>query len=72
MYPCRRHLHLHQDAASRTILCGDLNKKGQTGMNWKSRFFKLSPRELQYYDRDTLKGSIKVDGATVKVRGAAG
>ena len=65
--PSRSPLSLYQDAASRTILCGDLNKKGQTGMNWKSRFFKLSPRELQYYDRDTLKGSIKVDGAAVKV-----
>jgi hypothetical protein len=29
-------------------------------MNWKIRFFKLTPRELQYFDRETLKGSIKV------------
>ena len=35
-------------------------------MNWKSRFFKLTPRELQYYDKDILKGSIKLDGAIVK------
>ena len=35
-------------------------------MNWKSRFFKLTPRELQYYDKDMLKGSIKVEGAILK------
>ena len=51
---------LGEDVSNRIILCGDLLKKGQTGMNWKSRFFKLTPRELQYYDRETLKGSIKV------------
>ena len=57
---------LGEDAMSRTIICGDLQKRGQTGMNWKSRFFKLTPRELQYYDKDILKGSIKLDGAIVK------
>ena len=57
---------LGEDAMSRTIICGDLQKRGQTGMNWKTRFFKLTPRELQYYDKDILKGSIKLDGAIVK------
>jgi hypothetical protein len=51
---------LGEDVANRIILCGDLLKKGQTGMNWKNRFFKLTPRELQYFDREALKGSIKV------------
>ena len=51
---------LGEDVSNRVILCGHLLKKGQTGMNWKSRFFRLTPRELQYYDRDALKGSIKV------------
>lgn len=51
---------LGEDTSSRVILCGDLLKKGQTGMNWKSRFFKLTPKELQYFDREALKGSIKV------------
>ena len=49
-----------EDTSNRVILCGDLLKKGQTGMNWKSRFFKLTPKELQYFDREALKGSIKV------------
>jgi hypothetical protein len=51
---------LGEDVSNRVILCGNLLKKGQSGMNWKIRFFKLTPRELQYFDRETLKGSIKV------------
>eukprot|EP00596_Hydrurales_sp_CCMP1899_P005218 CAMPEP_0119052392 /NCGR_PEP_ID=MMETSP1177-20130426/73707_1 /TAXON_ID=2985 /ORGANISM="Ochromonas sp, Strain CCMP1899" /LENGTH=720 /DNA_ID=CAMNT_0007031945 /DNA_START=118 /DNA_END=2280 /DNA_ORIENTATION=+ len=57
---------LGEDIGNRIILCGELLKKGQTGINWKNRFFKLTPRELQYFDREALKGSIKIDGATVK------
>ena len=57
---------LGEDASSRTIICGDLQKKGQSGMNWKGRFFRLSPRELQYYEKETLKGTIKIDGAIVR------
>jgi hypothetical protein len=51
---------LGEDVGNRIILCGELLKKGQTGINWKNRFFKLTPRELQYFDRESLKGSIKV------------
>jgi hypothetical protein len=51
---------LGEDIGNRIILCGELLKKGQTGINWKNRFFKLTPRELQYFDRESLKGSIKV------------
>ena len=57
---------LGEDGSNRTIVCGEMLKKGQSGMNWRSRFFKLTPRELQYFDRETLKGSVKVDGAILK------
>jgi hypothetical protein len=51
---------LGEDVINRVILCENLLKKGQSGMNWKIGFFKLTPRVLQYFDRETLKGSIEV------------
>jgi hypothetical protein len=54
----------HQDV--RTVLCGELQKRGQRGINWKNRFFKLTPKELLYYERDSLKGTFSTDGAILK------
>lgn len=48
------------DETHRIVLSGYLLKKGQRGMSWKRRYFRLTPRELQYYDEDVLKGSNKV------------
>jgi hypothetical protein len=50
----------------RTIICGELQKKGQRGINWKNRFFKLTPRDLQYFEKDTLKGKFPLEGAYLK------
>ena len=56
-----------EDNLTRTVICGTLAKRGQSGFNWKNRFFRLSPRELQYYDQEMLKGTIKIDGATLYI-----
>lgn len=63
------------------LLCGDLQKRGHMVKNWKTRFFQLQPRELMYFEKDSLKGKIGIDGAIVEtednsmefsVKGASG
>lgn len=34
--------------------------------NWKARFFQLTPKELQYFEKETLKGKILIEEAVVK------
>lgn len=54
------------DALDRVLTCGELAKRGHLVKNWKNRFFKLTPTELQYYDREILKGAISIIDAELK------
>lgn len=69
------------DAHNRVLICGDLQKQGHLVKNWKSRYFQLTPRELQYFEKDLMKGKISIEEAALKyddrsldftVRGASG
>ena len=51
---------LWPDETHRIVLSGYLLKKGQMGIKWNRRYFRLTPKELQHYDEDVLKGSSKV------------
>jgi len=54
------------EALDRVLTCGELAKQGHVVKNWKNRFFKLTPRALEYYEKETLKGFINIQGATLK------
>jgi hypothetical protein len=54
-----------EEATTRVLMCGELQKQGHVIRNWKNRFFQLTPNELQYYDRESLKGSIQTIGASL-------
>ena len=50
------------EALDRVLTCGELAKQGHVVKNWKNRFFKLTPRALEYYEKETLKGFINIQG----------
>lgn len=53
------------DSLSRVLMCGELQKQGNSVKNWKNRFFQLTPAALQYFDKEDLKGEIPLLNATV-------
>lgn len=55
-----------EEVASRVLMCGELQKQSHTSVKtWKNRFFQLTPVELQYYDKEELRGSILLVGAVI-------
>ena len=48
------------DIHNRILLCGNLLQMGLPYISWKTRFFKLTPNELQIYKGEVLKRIIKV------------
>lgn len=54
------------DASSRVLICGDLLKQGHLVKNWKARYFQLTPKELQYFEKDLMKGKVSIDEAILK------
>jgi len=42
---------------NRVLICGELQKQGHLVKNWKARYFQLTPRELQYFEKDQMKGN---------------
>jgi hypothetical protein len=48
-------------------MCGELQKQGQMVGGWKSRYFQLIPTELQYYEKENLKGSFPLKDAQITV-----
>lgn len=57
---------IENEGLSRVLICGELQKRGHMVKNWKTRFFQLTPRELQYYEKENLKGKVSVEDATVE------
>jgi hypothetical protein len=53
------------EAATRVLMCGELQKQGHMVRNWKHRFFQLMPYEIQYFERETLKGNFMIAGAVL-------
>jgi hypothetical protein len=53
------------EAATRVLMCGELQKQGHMVRNWKHRFFQLMPYEIQYFERETLKGNFMISGAVL-------
>ena len=53
------------DLLTRVLMCGELQKQGQSVKNWKNRFFQLTPIALQYFDKEALKGEVILIGAIV-------
>ena len=53
------------DLLTRVLMCGELQKQGQSVKNWKNRFFQLTPIALQYFDKEALKGELILIGAVV-------
>jgi hypothetical protein len=54
-----------EEATTRVLMCGELQKQGHVIRNWKNRFFQLTPSEIQYYDRESLKGALPIIGASL-------
>mmetsp|Transcript_23543 Transcript_23543/g.21418 ORF Transcript_23543/g.21418 Transcript_23543/m.21418 type:complete len:1061 (-) Transcript_23543:928-4110(-) len=50
----------------RVLICGELQKRGHMVKNWKTRFFQLVPKELQYFEKESLKGKISIEEAVVE------
>jgi creatine kinase len=57
---------IENEGLSRVLICGELQKRGHMVKNWKTRFFQLTPRELQYFEKENLKGKVSVEDATVE------
>ena len=53
---------IENEGLSRVLICGELQKRGHMVKNWKTRFFQLTPRELQYFEKENLKGKVSVEG----------
>jgi hypothetical protein len=47
-----------EETATRILMCGELQKQGNVIRSWKTRFFQLTPTEIQYYDREVSKCSM--------------
>jgi len=53
------------EAATRVLMCGELQKQSASMKMWKNRFFQLTPAELQYYDKEELRGAVPLAGAVI-------